>query len=91
MSGDMRVRSNIDGGFGGAAKAEVIDAHSTNAGDFTERRRVGNNEVFFTPEGAARFDEHLRQGYRYEALEDPKSFFARWTAPGEHAKGKVTP
>ena len=91
MSGDMRVRSNIDGGLGGAARTEDIDAHSSQAGDFTERRSISGKDVFFTPEGAQRYDAHLAQGYRYEALDDPKGFFERLAAPGEFAKGRVAP
>lgn len=88
MSGDMRVRSNIDGALGGAGKLEHIDAHSSQSGDFSEARQVGGKEVFFTPDGAALYDELAAAGFRFEASDDA-SWLTRFLSPKESCTGEV--
>lgn len=96
MSGDMRIKSNIDGGLGGAHKlADPIDAHSKKSGDFTEARSVTGKQVFLTPEGAQTYDSKVRDGFRFEAQNDPTAFFDKLVdkviSPPQKFTGKVTP
>ena len=69
--GDMHVRAGA--AFGAPVrKAEVIDAHSVKAGDFTEPRTVDGKNVFLTASGAEAWDKILSEGgYRVTASEDP--------------------
>ena len=91
MSGDMRVRNNLDGTVGTAKRLSDLDAHSSKSGDFTQERPVLGKSVFFTPEGAAQFDQHKKNGMQFEALTDPKDFFSRLMAPTQTCTGEVKP
>ena len=69
--GDSRVRV---GGGGGTSAAN--DANSKRAGDFSEPRTVGGEEVHLTKAGAA--DKLLGDGASLKAEQDPgflKRFF----------------
>jgi hypothetical protein len=90
MSGDMRIKANIDGGLGGAHKlSDPIDAHSQKSGDFTEGRNIQGKQVFLTPEGAQALDGKIRDGFRFEAQKDPSGFFEKLMSSPETFTGKV--
>lgn len=96
MSGDMRIKHNVDSGFGGGARqVRDIDAHSTKSGDFTEARSVSGKQVFLTSEGAQYFDSLKGKDYRFEALNDPTKFFDKLVdkmiSGSQTFTGKVTP
>ncbi|MDP2345993.1 MAG: hypothetical protein Q8O67_33955 [Deltaproteobacteria bacterium] len=79
MSGDSRVRISGGGGISAVDNARALDANSTRAGDFSEPRTVGGEEVHLTKAGAAAYDALLREGASFKAEQDPgflRRFFA---------------
>lgn len=93
--GDMRVRNQGGaGGLGIVNQQEVIDAHSKEAGDFTQMRNVGGSEVWLTADGAKAYDGLVKEGYDFRTEKDPsglgKFFGGDFTGPkGEQFQGKV--
>jgi hypothetical protein len=86
MSGDSRVTLGAGGAGQVAAGGKTIDANSVKAGDFSEGRSVGNQEVFLTRAGAAALDEFSKMDEAMISTErDPSSFLDAMRMGPQHA------
>jgi len=79
--GDSRIQNTGISGYGLNSQLEVLDAHSTRSGDFTQERQVGNEVLYLTPEGAEAFDALKCDGWDFTAERDP-SRFMQWLLGG---------
>lgn len=67
----MRVQNKPIGTLGMANQRETIDAHSQQAGTFSEARDVSGQQVWLTADGAKALDALKEQGYELKAEKDP--------------------
>ena len=92
--GNMRVQTRPVGTIGMANQVETIDAHALRAGNFTEARNVGGQNVWMTPQGAEAYDALQRGGWEMRASKDPgwfsRTFMGDFVgAKGEQHQGRV--